>query len=111
MTCPPGFSAWGQQKMEKLLHDAPLEEFNLYHNTELRASTSHEFDPCLSLAMVLINYHARSLQSLGILRIPVNDHTLEAICQGLPRLRKLFFTRAYSEDIWTVCNSTLTIQD
>lgn len=101
MTCPPGFSVWGQQKIEKLLHDAPLEEFNLYSNTEPRANTQQESDPCLSVAMALISCHARSLQALGILRIPVDDYTLEVICQGLPRLRKLFFTRIYSADIWT----------
>jgi len=85
---------WAHAGIAQLISLTHLRELNL-NNTGLYRShhqNSETLRESRALIAAVIKTHGNSLETLGLLRMNIGDDTLAAICSGLPRLRKLFFT-------------------
>lgn len=79
----------------QLVSIAPLQELNL-SNFGLHGlqEDNHNVDQeNADLLSAIINVHGATIQTLGLLRTRVTDVAMSKICNGLPNLRKFFFTR------------------
>lgn len=91
LTRPPG-PGWAHADIIQLISLAPLRELNL-NNVGVYRAQSHILWESTDLITAAVEAHGNTLETLGLLRTNIEDEALVAICRGLPRLRKFFFTR------------------
>jgi hypothetical protein len=89
---------WAQSGITHLISLVHLRELNLNNTGPYQSHIQHEHVLLDSedLIAAVIKTHENSLETLGLLRVNIEDETLAAICSGLPRLRKFFFTQSVS---------------
>jgi hypothetical protein len=87
---------WGHASIAQLISLTPLRELNL--NNIGRYQSHHQNGETLreskQLIAAVIESHGNTLETLGLLRVNIGDDIVAAICSGLPRLRRFFFTQS-----------------
>ncbi|PVG03903.1 hypothetical protein CPB86DRAFT_694452 [Serendipita vermifera] len=96
---PAMASGWNLPSFIQLSEQCKLTELNLYNYADPRFPNM-ALEESSPIIRAIINLHCKSLQTLSLLRMKVEDDDLKAICENTPHLRKFFFSKIADRNIW-----------